>query len=107
MSTNLIGSNRATVIGRSRTVKSSHVSTTGTSCKIGGNHNSSRVAYHAIWEGHPKNQGDQNARTDIGYITLDRGVVTSTSYQKRGSSRKTGDRDVACLLRMKDDILTW
>lgn len=78
MSTNLIGSNRAIVFGRSRTVKGSHVSSTGRMCEIRGNRNSRLVPYRAIWEGHSKNQGNQNARTDIGYIMLERGVATST-----------------------------
>ena len=106
MSTNLISSNRAIVIERSRTVKGSHVSAKGTSCKIRDNRNSRRMPYHAVWEGQSMNQGNQNARISIGHITLERGLVTSTSLQKKGSLRKTGDGEVVCRLRMKIHILT-
>lgn len=86
-------------------VKGSRDSTIERSCKIRGGRDSSQALYHLIWEGHSKNLGNQNARTDISYITLGRGVATSTCFRKRGNSRKTREGDVGYVSRMKGPTL--
>jgi hypothetical protein len=76
--TNLIGSNRASKIGRSYETTGSRDPKTGKSRKIRGSRGSSHSLCLPKRGGHFKKSGSRNARTDIGYITLGRGVEMST-----------------------------